>query len=134
MTRWEPNARGRLGLAALELYSERGYDQTTVGRRSPSARASPSGPSSAYFADKREVLFHGSGMPPGADRGRGSRTPRPRSRQSTPVGAALEGGPLARFDEVPRLSRCGARPIVAANAELQERELIKLAALATAPR
>jgi len=30
MTRWEPNARGRLELAALELYSERGYDQTTV--------------------------------------------------------------------------------------------------------
>ncbi|HEU5356698.1 MAG TPA: TetR family transcriptional regulator, partial [Actinocrinis sp.] len=30
MSRWEPNARGRLELAALELYLERGFEQTTV--------------------------------------------------------------------------------------------------------
>ena len=30
MGRWEPNARGRLEQAALELYGERGFDQTTV--------------------------------------------------------------------------------------------------------
>ncbi|MGW6225078.1 helix-turn-helix domain-containing protein, partial [Streptomyces olivaceus] len=30
MGRWEPNARGRLEQAALELYVERGYEQTTV--------------------------------------------------------------------------------------------------------
>jgi len=30
MVRWEPNARGRLEQAALELYVERGFDQTTV--------------------------------------------------------------------------------------------------------
>ena len=30
MSRWEPDARGRLERAALELYLERGYDQTTV--------------------------------------------------------------------------------------------------------
>src|ERR1700756_4809804 len=59
MTRWEPNARGRLGLAALELYSERGYDQTTVaeiaGRAGLTERTF-----FRYFADKREVLFFGS--------------------------------------------------------------------------
>ena len=30
MSRWEPNARGRLEQAALELYGERGFEQTTV--------------------------------------------------------------------------------------------------------
>jgi AcrR family transcriptional regulator len=30
VSRWEPNARGRLEEAALELYRERGFDQTTV--------------------------------------------------------------------------------------------------------
>ncbi|MGC5413272.1 helix-turn-helix domain-containing protein, partial [Streptomyces sp. DT225] len=30
MGRWEPNARGRLEQAAMELYAERGYEQTTV--------------------------------------------------------------------------------------------------------
>ena len=30
MGRWEPNARGRLARAALELSAARGYDATTV--------------------------------------------------------------------------------------------------------
>ena len=30
MGRWEPNARGRLERAAMELYLDRGFEQTTV--------------------------------------------------------------------------------------------------------
>jgi hypothetical protein len=30
MSRWEPNARGRLEQAALDLYQERGFEQTMV--------------------------------------------------------------------------------------------------------
>ena len=30
MSQWEPNARGQREQAALELYHERGFDQTTV--------------------------------------------------------------------------------------------------------
>ena len=30
MGRWEPNARGRLAQAALTLYAERGFEQTTA--------------------------------------------------------------------------------------------------------
>lgn len=30
MSRWEPGARERLERAALELYDERGFEQTTV--------------------------------------------------------------------------------------------------------
>jgi AcrR family transcriptional regulator len=30
MSRWEPDAAGRLQRAAFELYAERGYEETTV--------------------------------------------------------------------------------------------------------
>lgn len=56
MGRWEPDARGRLEMAALELYAEHGYDQTTV-----AAIAERAGLSERtffrHFSDKREVLF-----------------------------------------------------------------------------
>ena len=58
MGRWEPNARGRLEEAALELFTERGYDQTTV-----AAIAERAGLTERtffrHFTDKREVLFAG---------------------------------------------------------------------------
>src|SRR5215472_3630839 len=59
MGRWEPDARGRLERAALELYGERGFEQTTVaeiaGRAGLTERTF-----FRHFADKREVLFAGS--------------------------------------------------------------------------
>ena len=61
MSRWEPNASGRLQRAALELYSERGYDQTTVTEIAKRAGLTER-TFFRYFADKREVLFYGSGM------------------------------------------------------------------------
>src|ERR1700749_1824687 len=60
MTRWEPDARGRLQRAALELYSERGYDQTTVAEIARRAGLTER-TFFRHFADKREVLFAGSG-------------------------------------------------------------------------
>jgi AcrR family transcriptional regulator len=59
MARWEPDAFGRLQRAAVELYGERGYDRTTVAEIA--ARAGLSERTYfRHFADKREVLFHGS--------------------------------------------------------------------------
>src|SRR6266849_3059016 len=59
MGRWEPNARGRLEQAALELYGERGFDQTTVAEIA--ARAGLTERTFfRHYADKREVLFGGS--------------------------------------------------------------------------
>ena len=59
MGRWQPDALGRLQLAALELYGERGFDATTVadiaGRAGLTERTF-----FRYFTDKREVLFAGS--------------------------------------------------------------------------
>src|SRR6202012_6277244 len=58
MSRWEPNARGRLEQAAGELFAERGYDQTTVA--DIAARAGLTERTFfRHFADKREVLFSG---------------------------------------------------------------------------
>src|SRR5580692_2257658 len=60
MARWEPDAAGRLVEAAMQLYRERGFDQTTVA--DIAARAGLTERTFfRYFADKREVLFQGSG-------------------------------------------------------------------------
>src|SRR3954468_23025069 len=59
MARWEPNAQGRLGEAAMKLYVERGYEQTTVADIAERAGLT-SRTFFRYFADKREVLFAGS--------------------------------------------------------------------------
>src|SRR3954454_9218805 len=59
MARWEADASGRLREAALQLYVERGFEQTTVA--DIAARAGLTARTFfRYFADKREVLFDGS--------------------------------------------------------------------------
>src|SRR5712692_2573538 len=60
MSRWEPNARGRLEQAALELYSERGFEQTTVAEIARRAGLTER-TFFRHFADKREVLRSGAG-------------------------------------------------------------------------
>jgi AcrR family transcriptional regulator len=128
MTRWEPNARGRLELAALELYSERGYDQTTVaeiaGRAGLTERTF-----FRHFADKREVLFYGSGMLQDTLVQGIAEAPDGLSPIDA-VGAALEGA-AELIEERRELSR-QRHAVVAATPELRERELIKLATLAAA--
>src|SRR5216683_4887172 len=128
MGRWEPNARGRLEQAALELYGERGFDQTTVAEIA--ARAGLTERTFfRHYADKREVLFGGSellaellvaavaGAPASA-------------RPLDAVAAALEEvGALIQESRGRDFARTR-RSIIAANAELQERELIKLASWA----
>ena len=56
MGRWEPDAPLRLAAAALDLYLERGYDQTTVADIAASAGVTER-TFFRHFADKREVLF-----------------------------------------------------------------------------
>src|SRR5216683_6463472 len=60
MSRWEPDARGRLEQAALALYGERGFEQTTVAEIARRAGLTER-TFFRYFADKREVLFWGAG-------------------------------------------------------------------------
>lgn len=58
MARWQPDARGRLAAAALELFRERGFEQTTV--TDIAARAGLDKRTFyRLFGDKREALFSG---------------------------------------------------------------------------
>ncbi len=58
MGRWEPNARGRLEQAAMELYIERGFEPTTVAEIARRAGLTER-TFFRHFTDKREVLFAG---------------------------------------------------------------------------
>jgi AcrR family transcriptional regulator len=128
MSRWEPNARGRLELAALALYSERGFDQTTVADIARQAGLTER-TFFRHFADKREVLFWGAGALQELVVGAVAGAP-DSAAPIVAVAAALDaaGALLQERREFARQRQT----IIAANAELRERELIKLASLAAA--
>jgi AcrR family transcriptional regulator len=129
MGRWEPDSRGRLQEAALELYSERGFDQTTAAQIA--ARAGLTERTFfRHFADKREVLFGGSALL--------------KDRIVAGVaGAPTTNGPLdavsrgldaaaSMLGEFRRDLSRQRQAVIAANPELHERELAKLADYAVA--
>jgi AcrR family transcriptional regulator len=128
MGRWQPDARGRLTQAAFELYGERGFEQTTVAEIAERAGLTER-TFFRHFADKREVLFAGADALQELLVDTVAKAPDSAAPLET-VAAALEaagafiqaGGELARQRQA----------IIAASAELQERELIKLASLASA--
>src|SRR5919199_6854945 len=60
MGRWQPDAPGRLAEAALALYGERGFENTTVAEIAERAGVTER-TFFRHFADKREVLFSGGG-------------------------------------------------------------------------
>ena len=58
MSRWEPDARGRLLRAAIDLFAERGYDATTAAQIAARAGLTKT-TLFRHFADKREIVFQG---------------------------------------------------------------------------
>ncbi|MFD1547434.1 TetR/AcrR family transcriptional regulator [Nonomuraea guangzhouensis] len=128
MGRWEPNARGRLEQAALELYGERGYEQTTVAEIAKRAGLTER-TFFRHFADKREVLFGGQGALREVFVHAVAEAP-DSAAPIDAIAAALEAAG-ALFQERHEHSQ-RRQAIIAANAELLERELIKLASLAEA--
>jgi AcrR family transcriptional regulator len=128
MARWEPDSRGRLEQAALALFGEHGFEQTTVaeiaGRAGVTERTF-----FRHFADKREVLFWGAGT---------LQELLVRAVVDAPESAAPIDAVAAALQAAGTLlqeRRESARQrqtVIAANAELRERELIKLATLAAA--
>jgi AcrR family transcriptional regulator len=128
MGRWEPNARGRLEQAALELFIERGFEQTTVAEIAKRAGLTER-TFFRHFADKREVLFGGAGTLQEFLVRTIADAPDPVAPIVT-VAAAVEavGAVLQERREYARQRQA----VIDANAELQERELIKLASLASA--
>ena len=128
MGRWEPDARGRLAKAAMTLYAEQGFEQTTVAEIA--ARAGLTERTFfRHFADKREVLFYGMEMMRDLLVRAVAAAPASATAMDA-VGAAFEaaGSMLQENPERVRLRDA----IVSANAELRERELTKLAAFAAA--
>src|SRR6478752_7105438 len=122
MSRWQPNARGRLEQAALELYAERGFDQTTVAEIAERAGLTER-TFFRHFADKREVLFWGSAALQELLINTLDGTP----ESAAPIDAAA-GAEIQQGREFSRQRQA----VIDANPELQERELIKLASLSGA--
>ncbi len=58
MARWEPNPGLRLVRAAIDLFAEQGYDDTTVAQIAARAGLSKA-TFFRHFPDKREVLSAG---------------------------------------------------------------------------
>jgi AcrR family transcriptional regulator len=128
VSRWQPNARGRLEQAALQLYVERGFEQTTVAEIAKQAGLTER-TFFRHFVDKREVLFWGAGALQELVVSTVASAP-DSAAPIHAVAAALEaaGALLQERREFARQRQT----IIAANPELQERELIKLASLASA--
>ena len=125
MGRWEPNARGRLELAGSSCTASAAIEQTTVAEIAKRAGLTER-TFFRHFADKREVLFAGSAglqellvehrrRRPGFDKPA-------RRRRRCHRGC---GRPAQERRDYARKRNA----VIVANAELRERELIKLASL-----
>jgi len=128
MGRWEPNARGRLEQAALDLYSERGFEQTTAAQIAERAGLTER-TFFRHYADKREVLFGASHALEELFVNALAATP-DTAAPIDAVASALEAV-AALFLERYDFSR-QRQAVIKASAELYERELIKLASLSAA--
>ena len=122
MSRWAPNARERLENAALDLFVENGYEETTVAQiadRAGMNRAT----FFRHFADKREVLFGGEDVLAGLFAGAIGAAP-PGATLTECLQAALAAAGTAMTPQL-RAAASRRRLVVAANSELQERGLLK---------
>ncbi len=125
MGRWEPDAVGRLRIAALELFVELGYGQTTVADIAERAGLTTR-TFFRYFPDKREVLFQGAERLEQTMVEALLQTPDGASAMSAITSAIRAAG--GYFVDIQAVAR-RRRDVIAMNAELRERELIKLAKL-----
>ncbi|AWS43768.1 TetR family transcriptional regulator [Streptosporangium sp. 'caverna'] len=129
MGRWKPGARERLVVAAVDLFTEQGYDATTVAQIAERAGVTKS-TFFRHFPDKRELLVAGQEtlsrlLAEGIAEAPGNASP------LEAVAAGLERassamGSMSR-ELAPRL-----KAAVAASAELQERDALKSVSLAAA--
>jgi AcrR family transcriptional regulator len=129
MVRWEPGAKERLQGAAVRLFLDHGFEQTTV-QDIAAAAGLTERTFFRHFADKREVLFQGqqqyeAGFVEGV---------RAAPDDATPLGlamAAVRSGSRI-FTEERRPWARQRQAVIDANPALQERESLKRVALADA--
>ncbi|SHH41416.1 transcriptional regulator, TetR family [Jatrophihabitans endophyticus] len=129
MARWQPGATERLVIAAVDLFTEQGYDDTTVAQIAERAGVTKS-TFFRHFADKREVLVAGQGTLSTLLAEGIADAPATAGPLDAVAGglerASSAMGPLNR-DLGPRL-----KAAVAASTELQERDALKSVGLAAA--
>jgi AcrR family transcriptional regulator len=128
MVRWESGAPERLQKAALDLFAARGFEQTTAAEIAQSVGLTER-TFFRHFSDKREVLFYGQHLfvqaflagvdaaPPGAS-------------PIEVVASALQSA-ASFFPDERRLYSRTRQSVIDQNPALRERELHKLASLAT---
>ncbi|MFB7978473.1 TetR/AcrR family transcriptional regulator [Streptomyces vinaceus] len=129
MGRWEPGARERLVVAAVDLFAEQGYDATTVAQIAERAGVTKS-TFFRHFPDKRELLMAGQDTLSRLLAEGISDAP----ADASPIEAIASGlerassvmGPMNR-ELAPRV-----KAAIAACAELQERDALKSVSLAAA--
>ncbi|HTX12889.1 MAG TPA: TetR family transcriptional regulator [Solirubrobacteraceae bacterium] len=126
MVRWEPNPRGRLQEAALALYGEHGFENTTVAEIAERAGLTER-TFFRHYADKREVLFDGADAFTEAFVGTVANAPAPEAPIDAVTAGLLAAAALIASREFARQRQA----IIAASPELQERELSKFASLST---
>jgi len=122
MARWQPDAAQRLALAALELFAERGYENTAVTDIAQRAGLTKS-TFFRHFQDKREVLF-GDGTMTALVAGAIAAAPTTASPLEA-VAHALDAVGRQAFTPARREFSARRRAVIAANPELQEREALK---------
>jgi AcrR family transcriptional regulator len=129
MARWAPGARERIVLAAVDLFTEQGYDETTVAQIAERAEVTRS-TFFRYFPDKRDVLAAGqetlSGLLTEGIAGAPSDASPLEAVAAGLVSVSSAMGPTNR-ELAPRLEA-----VIAANAELQERNALKIVGLTAA--
>ncbi|MBL0886825.1 TetR/AcrR family transcriptional regulator [Myceligenerans indicum] len=130
MARWRPGSTGRLQQAAIELFTENGYDATTVAEIAERAGVTER-TFFRHYGDKREVLFAGqqefqSGFVDAI-------TDAPPGTPAMELSArALDAASRALQEARGREHARARYAIISAHAPLREREQLKLAVLAQA--
>jgi AcrR family transcriptional regulator len=129
VSRWAPDARKRLESAALDLFVENGYEETTVAQIADRAGLNRA-TFFRHFADKREVLFGGEDVLAGlfAD---AIRAAPPDATLTERLNAAFAAAEVAMTPQ--HWAKAAQRvQVLAANSEVQERALLKHARIAKA--
>ncbi|MFE7169874.1 TetR/AcrR family transcriptional regulator [Streptomyces sp. NPDC057616] len=129
MARWQPGASQRLVVAAVDLFTEQGYDATTVAQIAERAGVTKS-TFFRHFSDKRELLVAGQEtlsrlLAEGIAEAPASAGP----LQAVAAGLERASGAMGPTNRElgPRL-----KAAVAASTELQERDALKSVGLAAA--
>ncbi|MBP2478525.1 AcrR family transcriptional regulator [Crossiella equi] len=122
MARWQPHAAERLVAAALELFEQRGYENTTVIEIAERAGLTKS-TFFRHFPDKREVLFGGGTMTDLLLEG--ITTAPPEASPLEAVGHALDLIGQKAFTPDRRAFGARRQAVITAHPELREREALK---------